>query len=115
MLLTPGIAHSVGKCVEATAVSQPCEGILIPEEEATICLECFIERTKLMKTLDALKELHDEQLSRANEEIAIERRRADGLNLALIEATAPAPWYESPILWFSAGAGTVLIILLATR
>ena len=111
----PGTAHSVEECSEAIEIVEPCAGIVIPFADAREALK-WKERLEHLERLAVLQSrLSDSVIELAAQEVAIERRRGDRLNTLLIEAMVPAKWYESPILWFGAGALTVLIVVVAVR
>ena len=88
--------------------SSPCTGLLLPETQARLSFLCMkVELPRLQVDFDKLKselKIRTESLDRM---LAVERNRADKLQVLLNEAsTIPKQakaWYESPYFLVSVG------------
>lgn len=97
------------KCVQAQALSTPCEGVLLPTSAASEglrCLEVDLPKLKLEKEHEAALALIRE--NKLNAMVELERSRADEYRKLLdkaIEVKAPPadPWYKHPALWVTIG------------
>ncbi len=122
--LTP-LTATADRCVEARAVSVPCEGVLLPPEAAQSGLQCLqvdLPRLKIEKAHeDALCKLRE---NRAQSVLELERKRTQEYRDLLTEAIkvkgpVPDPWYKHPALWVTigvvVGAGATIGITYAVN
>ena len=88
LLATPAYAD---QCTKASAVTAPCEGVLVPTSWAMECAEC---RQVSVPLCNAQKDQLAAQLRLARFDL-------DQARLATYRQ-----WYEHPVLWFSVGVLT---------
>jgi len=105
-------------CAEASAVTSPCSGVLLPTSEATRALRC------LTVELPAC----DQRVSLCSDRAGIEKRSHEATVVALndrilqadqaLASMAKCPeceraWWDSPALGFGAGVVTTAAVVLA--
>lgn len=118
VLVTNGWAQV--PCESAVAVTTPCVGVLVPEDEALACHACEDNEKHLKRLLEAseIKIKAGERLTESLEEnfsAALEQfsnihldtaTRLDQANTRLLDAVKPK-WYETP--WAITGAVLALL------
>lgn len=110
-LLFPVPAISANKCLNASPVTTPCEGVLLPTEWATQLGEYkTVVVPQLTLDLDTCKKTAVIDTNQAVAILATEKKYAARLEALLDKVTivpspkAPdVPWYQSPIVFFVGG------------
>ena len=128
LLLSPQLRADGGECSRAMSVvfkpKVPCDGLLVPANEAHELLKCEIEKLpKCLIDRELDRKKCDARNKNWKETFEAERDRAYRLQQLLDQATKvsppEAPWWKHPVLWtaigMAVGAASTYAILKLTE
>ena len=109
LILLPVSAKAVEptQCTEATSVSDPCIGVLLPEAAAADGIRCLeIDLPRLTLSKETLEGMHQIRIDSLTALLNSERLRGDRLSGLLdtaIEVKEAPSFWEHPAFWFALG------------
>lgn len=101
------------ECTEALVVKEPCEGTLVPTEEAVEALKCLeVNLPRALAEHKFMSSKHKTYIQYHQDVVLSYENKVSALESKLLAFAAPTPWFKKQwVGWLggaAAGSGTVL-------